>query len=911
MPGYAKKCSLIILLLIVCCSILWSQSSSAVSILEKLFVIETEYFDIIYPKVSEQTAQHLANDADDLYIKAADFLGVKNLVRMPVVITQKTDVLNAYFTTIPYSRIVLYDTPPTENLAVFNDTLLSVFYHELIHAVSFKNNLRNICILDDFWSFMTMFDMPPSMSEGAAVLAESSDGFGRLNDSYSMHVVRQAKIENKFPDWSDVAGAYSLYTDGSLPYIFGGAFMEYMYRNYGAQKLTDFWNDTANINLTTYAYSFKKSFGISISDAWADFEKSIEVPVLEEKSLDFFDDENNNYLFSNLASSSKGLAWQDLHSSNVYYLPFDEKRKEQFLFTTDLESRLSFSKSGQYLIASGGTGYPNEDNKVKVFDFTKNTFVSIKSHLRDATVVDSFSNNVPMLVGVETEGQLTTLVGYELLATKDDPVFSIPFEYGSVVFNPVDIGNNTIAALVHTFGEWHFFTYNYVNGEQKFFESNLENERISNIASLHATDTRLYMSFAKDAQHQPVFAFIELSDFGTESLTLQVEKGERSGGVFAPVEIEINNESYEVAYISRFYETRELSKMTISDNIESILFTSYNPQKSVDKNTAFEVTNYNPLRYYFDGTFIPVIGSVNLMNIDESISPFSLGATMIFLDPVERLLFNAGTGYDIFKDSYTIALSSIFTEQNFTLNSEGYFEMSTEGFEMGATKLDADVFMPIGSDFNRIGLSNAFRFFYKRNTDDFFAKGNTIDNATMAYFTRLRRAGSSFYELLGFSLIYQFQFQQYFGPDTHFTNDFLFGHIVMIDAHLPRLLPFNNPSRFTVNLPLTISLAKYFNYFDRWELNTNVVLFSYEIQKAIPFLHVFFRRVTLDGGICYTHYDDNTNSLLVLGSLYTTTALNASLATGYPLDLGVDFTWDTSKKASEALELGLKFELNL
>jgi Zn-dependent protease with chaperone function len=112
-------------------------------------VVRTQYFDVIYPAESVQTAAVLADNVDALYEKAAALLqttpealrGRWGRARIPLVVARASDNINAYYTPLPYNRIVVYDTIPVYDLGVQHDTLLSVVYHEIIHLVSM--NMKN------------------------------------------------------------------------------------------------------------------------------------------------------------------------------------------------------------------------------------------------------------------------------------------------------------------------------------------------------------------------------------------------------------------------------------------------------------------------------------------------------------------------------------------------------------------------------------------------------------------------------------------------------------------------------------------------------------------------------------------------------------------------------------------------
>ena len=181
---------------------------------KNLRVTKTKWFDLIYPERSAETAAILYEKADTVYEEVTAEYGLEPFFRMPVVITPAVDQFNAFWTAVPYNHIALYDTGSSgaSELAVFSETMLSTFRHELTHAVTY--NMKN-----GFWRFMGhvfgdcvtpgMLSVTTGMAEGATVAYESStgEGEGRLNDEYAMHSVKQAKIENKFPAYHDVSGA--------------------------------------------------------------------------------------------------------------------------------------------------------------------------------------------------------------------------------------------------------------------------------------------------------------------------------------------------------------------------------------------------------------------------------------------------------------------------------------------------------------------------------------------------------------------------------------------------------------------------------------------------------------------------------------------------------------------------------
>ena len=168
---------------------------------KNLKVLQTKWFDIVFPESSEQSAIILYQNADSIYQELAEIYGFPLQFRMPVVLTSKVEQMNAYWSAVPYNHIVIYDTALIDDLAVFSENLLSTFRHELTHAYTY--NLKN-----KFWRGVGFFGdlINPSYlfitsgwAEGATLTSESAGGEGRLNNEFAMQMVKQAKLENKFP----------------------------------------------------------------------------------------------------------------------------------------------------------------------------------------------------------------------------------------------------------------------------------------------------------------------------------------------------------------------------------------------------------------------------------------------------------------------------------------------------------------------------------------------------------------------------------------------------------------------------------------------------------------------------------------------------------------------------------------
>lgn len=227
----AKKSKTALLALILLAGSFFIASAENNSI---QYIVKTQYFDIIYKAPSRETAKLISENVDQIYLDVRNSLKVENFYHFknfPVYIEYNTEELNAYFTDYPFRHITVYDTVATDSLSVYKENILSVLQHEIVHAVSMnvKNKGNQILsqIIYNGWGF-SFYTMPSSISEGIAVQKESESGQGRLNDPYSTHIIKQALIENKFPAFQNITGSRDIFPSGNLPYIFGGAFTDFV-----------------------------------------------------------------------------------------------------------------------------------------------------------------------------------------------------------------------------------------------------------------------------------------------------------------------------------------------------------------------------------------------------------------------------------------------------------------------------------------------------------------------------------------------------------------------------------------------------------------------------------------------------------------------------------------------------------
>ena len=96
-----KKIVLAFIILLSCLFPNFADSSKNIDVenldTKKLKIIKTEFFDIIYPEISQQAAAVLVQNADNYYKELAAYYKLNYDIRFTVTIYPNTDMMNANF----------------------------------------------------------------------------------------------------------------------------------------------------------------------------------------------------------------------------------------------------------------------------------------------------------------------------------------------------------------------------------------------------------------------------------------------------------------------------------------------------------------------------------------------------------------------------------------------------------------------------------------------------------------------------------------------------------------------------------------------------------------------------------------------------------------------------------------------
>ncbi len=535
-----------------------SQPLNAANVLgrpRKMFLIKTEHFDIIFSNQSEETALLLAQNADKLYEKAAEKLGSQNKLHMPVIISPDSDVLSVYYTPSPYNRIIIFDSPADYDTAVFDDTMLSLFYREIYRALlqsirSPVNQFVSKFISGEGYQPVAIFNMPYSFIEGAAYLAEAEDGRqGRLNDGYFLQILAQAKLEGKFPKVSQVTTVRDIYPGEELSLAVGTGFAAFLLNVYGIEKYQELWETSGKINPLLTREVFYKTYDKTLAELWAEFEESVQLPE-EFAELEGYDREGNLVFpkdkeanYEHILLTDYGTVWYDRIRHEVDI--FDENNQlkiRQLLFLADKVERLALSPDGRYMAVSNTQSRTMEGlslSSVWIYDLREREFLDAEYELRDASVVRTADGKYAV-AGVNVKNLRAKLEVYTM-PTGDkrgeeiELIYSREFERNKTPFSPVYADDGFITYILADGTERYLCKTDFDGKNEKRWSTDIKIQRLFWNPSRGGSAPLYTFEFTQPEFHTFTRAgFIYLSeDF--EPAALQLTAADLPGGINFPV----------------------------------------------------------------------------------------------------------------------------------------------------------------------------------------------------------------------------------------------------------------------------------------------------------------------------------------------------------------------------------------
>ena len=869
-----------------------------------LRVIRTEYFDIIFPEECRTSAKKIESVCDDYYIEISSILETEPYQRFPVTITRSVEVLNAYYSAVPYNRIVLYDTLPEKSLDMYEETIQSVFYHELTHAVTYNmksERLKKLSFISDAltpaWASITTF-----WAEGATVSFESKGRGGRLNDPFSTQMVNQSLIEGKFPGWRDVTGARDTYPGGTDAYMFGSMFASYLQETYGMSKYADFWKKAgSSLSFSFVAGVFKKTYGMKVGEAWDDFKKTLVLPH-GEKSGELISHKKSRTasfdVFFDAERRETKIAYFDTASSSLRLATLDSagkiKKNKKLLAITGI-TRVSFSHDGKIIALSRYIDKRTYKCVVGEYYIEKKKYIERPEEgVRDAYIR-------------LRDGTLRASKVQMYDAEKDGSMYV--FAESEIPFTPVGIENNLFATIVKDGLKWKIRLFDGEKTLRDYDFSEIagvdgaKNLILHNLHVVSSDSEAIWLSFSwaelgkggkmlsragivkiarKDwqmtafLQKENGFAGIVDAVFSREA----VKCLEKSKSQITQIG---TDEKFSVFVAAAQYEETPLYRieMTASDFVAVAVSSSEEKTDRTDKTDNTNEKNpsnplhpsnqrqnsesapsenpasvhteisYNPFRYYKNGVFVPLLAQVPVYNHDFGAdSSAFLGLIFVSTNPWGDRGISFSAGYDPFYNDGGFQLGFSGGDDSFQYALSGTCIFDKKGFMQTFDSLQLTQVLWRGkvSAFSAGAQGN---FLYGRQiVDDDLEKGRddsvgkSADALAFLQFSNVHKVSPRVFNSAGFAFK-PFVLCSYRDSENRLSDDKYINAGAVAQVRFPIFVPFI----FTASLFPSSKYAA--------SGSVQAILADFEIHKGIPAVSLFVQRVVLSasysGKISYIH----------------------------------------------------------
>ncbi len=555
----------------------------------KLYTIQTEKFEIIFPMESRRTAEKLSEFVDEIYEEYSKILNSKVDGKIPITITADMNYFNAWSTPLPYPSMVLFDTMEDGNTIIDPDNFKGTFIHELTHLLSLasENAGAQTKVLGN-WASMLFFNTPIFMLEGICVSMESYKGFGRANDPLVKQTLRQDIYEGKFKTPIQLSDIWSKRPYDSY-YLYGGLFSKYLQDRFGIEKYNELWNVMRKkLSFSFLIYNsgfygaFKKVYGMNFLEVWGDFQNSLALENIspsEELRVN-----NKETYISDLTSYGDKVYYIDnnigaLYSYKQNRISGDNKKDLKLEFYIDRTSEsLDISSDGKRALFVSRT-YNGGLYKyiVKEYDLEKKR--RTKRKWENIQYARFFKNGI-IGIGKDLHNPILIYIdendNKEILLEANDN-----FSY----ISPTVIDDNNIALIISDYGIRHIAIFNYQTKTLQYIET--KDDSLNFVRYLRYSNRKLLFSYNNNDR------FYKLGELDLNANNIKLYDKDFSGGIISPVYA--NNSIY---YLGNFSEYNKLMKFdeNIKPQIKNISLTS----KTIEKYNFIpkkELGKYNQFKY--------------------------------------------------------------------------------------------------------------------------------------------------------------------------------------------------------------------------------------------------------------------------------------------------------------------------
>jgi Tol biopolymer transport system component len=250
--------------------------------------IESRHYRVHYPEPLEAWAKRAAERLEGIHEAVSALVGYAPKRKTDVLVRDPTASPNGMafpFLDRPY--IVLWATPPASDSGIgfYGDWVDLLVTHEVAHVVHLaRPRNRSPEIFSRLLPLGPVtLSAPRWIIEGYATLVEGElTGSGRPHSSWRALVLRRLAIEGKLPEYAELSSTEG-WLGGSMAYLTGSAYLEWLQRRAGREALPKLWRRMASSRGGGFGVAFRAVFEQSPEDLYDRFRAELTAAALAQQ----------------------------------------------------------------------------------------------------------------------------------------------------------------------------------------------------------------------------------------------------------------------------------------------------------------------------------------------------------------------------------------------------------------------------------------------------------------------------------------------------------------------------------------------------------------------------------------------------------------------------------------------------
>jgi WD40 repeat protein len=253
--------------------------------------IETPHFRVHFPAPFETWADDAASAIEAIHERVTDFVGYRPPRRIDVLVEDPAAEANGMaYPFLDRPVIVLWTSPPEaeSDIGDYGDWMPLLLTHEMAHIAHLTRPRNRPSLLERLLPLPVgpvLLNSPRWVAEGYATVVEGAlTGSGRPRSSYRAMVLRRFAIEGKLPSYGALSSS-SGWLGGSMAYLVGSAYLEWLEAREGQGSLVKLWKRMASRRGGGFGTAFRAVFGRSPEDLYDRFRAEVTAAALAEEKL--------------------------------------------------------------------------------------------------------------------------------------------------------------------------------------------------------------------------------------------------------------------------------------------------------------------------------------------------------------------------------------------------------------------------------------------------------------------------------------------------------------------------------------------------------------------------------------------------------------------------------------------------